>query len=223
MILISISNLSFSYSGHSHPVLSNISLDIRSGEVVILTGPSGSGKTTLLTLIGALRLSHQGRVSVLNQVLSTPRSCDQIRPYIGYIFQHHNLIDALTCVQNVSLALELLPSYSDQERIEMSKACLNSVGLLKYSDVYPKTLSGGQRQRVAIARALVREPDLVLADEPTASLDFEAARQVMNQFQERAKTKMMTTVLITHDYRLMPYASRVIHLEDGQLKEEKAL
>ena len=223
MSLISISNLSFSYSGQSHPVLSNISLDIHSGEVVILTGPSGSGKTTLLTLIGALRLSHQGRVSVLNQVLSTPRSCDQLRPHIGYIFQHHNLIDALTCVQNVSLALELLPSYSDQERIEMSKACLHSLGLLNYSDVYPKTLSGGQRQRVAIARALVRQPDLVLADEPTASLDFEAARQVMNQFQERAKTKMMTTVLITHDYRLMSYASRVIHLEDGQLKEPKSL
>ncbi len=220
MSAVSIHNLFFSYSAHSRPVLSQISLHINAGEVVILTGPSGSGKTTLLTIIGALRFSAQGKVVVLDHLLNTQRSCNQLRPHIGYIFQHHNLIDALTAVENVSLALELThSSYSERERLETSQQRLSSLGLSKYSEVYPRALSGGQRQRVAIARALVRDPALILADEPTASLDFESALQVMNQFQERAKKKNMTALLITHDYRLMPYATRVIHLEDGQLKE----
>jgi putative ABC transport system ATP-binding protein len=200
-------------------VLSDISVEIRAGEIVILTGPSGSGKTTLLTLIGALRSAQDGGVKVLGKELrgASSRTLTHVRREIGYIFQLHNLLDCLTTTQNVQMALQLRSGLSRREMREKAVAMLESVGLGDYVDQPPRRLSGGQKQRVAIARALVREPRLILADEPTASLDKKSGRDVVELMQRLAKEHSVTVVLVTHDNRILDIADRIIHLEDGKL------
>ena len=225
--VIHISKLYFGYAD-ARPILNDIHLDFLPGEIVIITGPSGSGKTTLLTLIGALRLAKIGTITVMNRSLSDAvdgqkslikasqvlKNSMELRKNIGFIFQNHNLLKALTAQSNVEMALELdhLP---EDERAQRSQNLLKRLGLGAHFQSYPAQLSGGQRQRVAIARALVRSPSLVLADEPTASLDFLSATEVMTCFKEAASTWGTTTIMVTHDQRLMPLAHRVIVLEDG--------
>lgn len=153
-------------------ILFGLSATVRAGEIVILTGPSGSGKTTALTLIGALRSVQGGSLEVLGHQLAGAgkRGLVEVRRQIGYIFQHHNLLDALTAGQNVEIALQVHPGIAARERRRRAAAMLEAVGLAEHVDAHPDRLSGGQKQRVAIARALVGQPNLVLADEPTASL-----------------------------------------------------
>jgi putative ABC transport system ATP-binding protein len=200
-------------------ILFDINLSINPGEIVILTGPSGSGKTTLLTLIGALRSVQEGSLKVLARELfrASDRQLLQVRRHLGYIFQNHNLIPFLTAYQNVEMSLQLNPRYSPAERRRKAEAILEVVGLKKQLDYYPDKLSGGQKQRVAIARALVTQPKIVLADEPTASLDKNSGRAVVEIIQQLAKHQGCSILLVTHDNRILDIADRLIHMEDGRL------
>jgi putative ABC transport system ATP-binding protein len=201
------------------PVLINVNLEIKAGEIVILTGPSGSGKTTLLSLMGGLRSAQEGSLKILGQELcgASEKDLVKIRSQIGYIFQAHNLLDCLTAQENVRMSLRLHPQISPEERTERSVAMLESVGLGQRIDYYPSNLSGGQKQRVAIARALVSQPRLVLADEPTAALDSKSGRDVVEILRQLAREQSCTILLVTHDNRILDIADRILHMEDGQL------
>ena len=207
------------------PVLFDVDLDICAGEIVLLTGPSGSGKTTLLTLIAGLRSMQDGSVNVLGQELfgASKRQLVQVRNQIGFIFQAHNLLACLTAQQNVGMSLRLHPELSLEDRVDRSKAILESVGMADRVDYYPDSLSGGQKQRVAIARALVSEPKIVLADEPTAALDSKSGRDVVEIMQRLAKQQGCTILLVTHDTRILDIADRIVHMEDGRLARDTAL
>jgi putative ABC transport system ATP-binding protein len=200
-------------------ILFEISAEIRSGEIVILTGPSGSGKTTLLTLIGALRSTQDGSLRVLGHELrgADERGLIRVRKNIGYVFQSHNLIDALTAAQNVEMSLKHEAGASPVEKRRRIRDVLESVGLGDHLEHYPSQLSGGERQRVAIARALVGRPKIVLADEPTASLDKKSGRDVVERLQALAKEQGVTVLLVTHDSRILDVADRIAALEDGRL------
>ena len=199
-------------------ILYDISEAVWPGEIVILTGPSGSGKTTLLTLIGALRAAQEGSLNVLGRELlsATEATLTEVRQGIGYIFQAHNLLDALTATQNVQMAL-LDTSVPPEQAKQRSRDMLDAVGLGDRLDHYPGQLSGGQKQRVAIARALGAAPRLILADEPTASLDKKSGRDVVEIMQSLTKQEGCAVVLVTHDNRILDIADRIVHLEDGHL------
>ena len=220
--IIKVESLDFSYgSGElKNQVLKKVGLIIDAGEIVIMTGPSGSGKTTLLTIIGGLRQAEIGSVSVLDKQLvsSIERTKVQIRQQIGYIFQQHNLLKSLTAVQNVSMALEMHRGLNEGERIERSIEMLSSVGLANRLHHKPDQLSGGQRQRVSIARALVGNPKIILADEPTASLDKQSGHDAVSILKKLARESGTTILLVTHDYRILDVADRIVELEDGIIK-----
>jgi putative ABC transport system ATP-binding protein len=200
-------------------VLFDNELEISRGEVVIMTGPSGSGKSTLLTLIGALRRMQEGSLQVLGQDLSRSSEAAQVelRKNIGFIFQQHNLFSSLTAIENVRMATALRPGSVK----EMNDRCLNILGKLGLSERInhlPAELSGGQKQRVAIARALVNQPALVLADEPTASLDAESGQTVLEHLRNMADGPERTTVLlVTHDQRVIDHADRIVSLVGGRI------
>ncbi|MBD2363601.1 DevA family ABC transporter ATP-binding protein [Anabaena minutissima FACHB-250] len=203
-------------------ILFDINLSIRAREIVIMTGPSGSGKTTLLTLIGGLRSVQEGSLKFLGQELreASNEELVQIRRYIGYIFQAHNLLNFLTARQNVQMSLELHKNISNSEARSQSEAMLNAVKLGNRVDYYPSDLSGGQKQRVAIARALVSHPKLVLADEPTAALDSKTGRDVVTLMQKLAYEQNCSILMVTHDNRILDIADRIIHMEDGRLIQQ---
>jgi putative ABC transport system ATP-binding protein len=203
------------------PVLSDLSLAVDAGEIVLLTGPSGSGKTTLLTLVGALRAVQEGSCRVLGTELAGAGEGARValRKRIGFIFQHHNLLGFLTARQNVAMALEVDPTIPEQVRLARADAALDAVGLAEKRNAYPATLSGGQRQRVAIARALVHEPGVVLADEPTAALDGRTGGEAMRLLRRLAKERGRTILLVTHDPRILDIADRVVAMEDGRTVE----
>jgi putative ABC transport system ATP-binding protein len=200
-------------------VLFNINLEINAGEIVIMTGPSGSGKTTLLTLVGGLRSAQSGSLRILGKELcdASSKQLTQARRNNGYIFQAHNLHGSLTAIQNVRMGLEVQGKISPQEMLKRSQHILEEVGLGDRLHYYPDNLSGGQKQRVAIARALVSQPKIVLADEPTAALDKQSGRDVVELMQKLAKEQNCTILLVTHDNRILDIADRIIYMEDGHL------
>ena len=200
-------------------ILFDVSATIPSGEIIIVTGPSGSGKTTLLTLIGALRAAQSGSVRVLGQELNGANAgtLERVRRRIGFIFQQHNLLAALTATENVELGLRATGRFPRGELRRRARSMLEAVGLGAHVDKRAHELSGGQRQRVAIARALVGDPAIVLADEPTASLDRVSGREVVDRMQALAKDQGATILLVTHDNRILDVADRILHLEDGRI------
>jgi len=204
------------------PVLRDVALQVAVGEVLLLTGPSGSGKTTLLTLIGALRALQEGSCTVLGQELlgASERARVSLRQRIGFIFQNHNLLGALTARQNVAMALEVAPRLSEADRLARAGEMLAAVGLAEHADRLPSKLSGGQRQRVAIARALVGDPGLVLADEPTAALDKVSGAEVAHLLRDLAKSRGVPILMVTHDPRILDIADRVVTMEDGRIVEK---
>jgi putative ABC transport system ATP-binding protein len=217
---ISIQNLDYYYGQGQlkKQVLSDINLDIQSGEIVLMTGPSGSGKTTLLSLIGCLRSTQSGTLNILGQELSNASKTQlvQARQQLGYIFQAHNLLECLTVRENVMMPLELTETpYTTASAL--AEQILTAVGLEHRIDYYPEDLSGGQKQRVAIARALVSTPKILLADEPTAALDKKSGRDVVELMQTLAKEQGCTILLVTHDNRILDIADRIVELEDGKL------
>lgn len=199
-------------------------LEVRRGEIVIMTGPSGSGKTTLLTLIGTLRTVQEGSLRVLgNELFGADRDLIvRMRRELGFIFQAHNLFESLTAFQNVNMAAELvgLDSRIADGRI---KSLLTRLGLGHRIHYKPKSLSGGQKQRVAIARGLVHKPKLILADEPTAALDEKSGREVVTLFQELARDEGCTIIMVTHDNRILDVADRIVNMVDGRIKSDVAV
>jgi putative ABC transport system ATP-binding protein len=200
-------------------VLFDMSLQIEPQEIVILTGPSGAGKTTLLTLIGGLRSVQDGSLRLLGQELrdASNQKLVQIRREIGYIFQSHNLLSFLTARQNVQMALEASEHFTDAAAKVQSEAILKAVGLGQHLNHHPHELSGGQKQRVAIARALVGRPRLILADEPTASLDSQTGREIIEIMSRLSKEHGCSILMVTHDNRILDIADRILRIEDGRL------
>ena len=200
-------------------ILDDVSTQVEAGEIVILTGPSGSGKTTLLTLIGALRATQEGSLRVLGHELrgASEATLVGVRRGIGFIFQLHNLLDALSVTQNVMMGLHGMPGLTQRAGRERALEMLTSVGLEARAEHYPSQLSGGQKQRVAIARALAARPRVILADEPTASLDKQSGRDVVTRIHDLAKREGTAVVLVTHDNRILDIADRIVHLEEGRL------
>lgn len=217
---IEINDVNYYYGNSSlkKQALFDINLSVNFGEIVILTGPSGSGKTTLLSLVGALRSTTYGSMKVLGTELTKTNERERIiiRQKIGFIFQAHNLFESLTACQNVRTALELhnFPSYKIQKRAENM---LKLVGLANRINYKPEALSGGQKQRVAIARALSTNPQLILADEPTAALDKESAQTVINLMKDMVKNHEKCLLMVTHDNRIFDIADKIIHMVDGKI------
>ena len=203
-------------------VLQGVNLTVAAGEVVLLTGPSGCGKTTLLTLVGALRSVQEGSVQVLGQELAgaSRRDRQRLRRSIGMIFQGHNLLRCLTAEQNVQMGSDLLPGLSYRARRDQSREWLRAVGLGDELNKLPHDLSGGQKQRVAIARALAAHPRLLLADEPTAALDSQTGREVVELLRRLARDQGCAVLMVTHDPRILDIADRLVRMEDGRLFED---
>jgi putative ABC transport system ATP-binding protein len=220
--VIDVEHLNFSFGSGvlTQPVLKDVTISIEKGEIVLITGPSGSGKTTFLTIIGGLRQAFHGSVKVLDQqfINSSEQIKVKARQQIGYIFQQHNLLKSLTALQNVSMTLEINAALTERQRRERAAEMLIAVGLGDRLDYKPDQLSGGQRQRVSIARALVGQPKIILADEPTASLDKQSGHEAVNLLKQLAKESQTTILLVTHDYRILDIADRVVELEDGVIK-----
>jgi putative ABC transport system ATP-binding protein len=203
------------------PVLRGVSLAIRRGEVVALEGPSGSGKTTLLFVLGCLLTPTTGRV-IVDGLGVDPARPDRLplfrRRSIGFVFQRDHLFGALTAVENVEYALNLRGQQGGAARCEAERL-LDAVGLVDRRDALPRDLSGGQRQRVAIARALVGSPPILLADEPTASLDSRLGALVLDLFRSLAKREGRAVLIVTHDPNVRAIADRVLSIRDGLLAE----
>ena len=223
-VSISVQDVSYFYGKGAleKQILFGVSDEVRQGEILILTGPSGSGKTTLLTLMGALRSAQSGSIQILGVELkgAKEKTLVGVRRQIGYIFQSHNLLPALSVEQNVRMSVQLgelqkLPRSEQHDRIV---EVLARVGMADHIEKRVDQLSGGQRQRVAIARALVNRPKIILADEPTASLDKQSGRDVVDLIQQLACEEGASVVLVTHDNRILDVADRILHLEDGRVR-----
>ncbi len=201
-------------------VLHGINLDLNEGEIVIIMGPSGSGKSTLLKLIGAQLTLQKGSIRVGDERLdgASAERLMKIRRNMGFIFQSHHLLDSIKVVQNVQLPLAFDEQATAKSSRERAMEALKTVGIHEHAEKYPSHLSGGQRQRVAIARALIRSPRIVLADEPTASLDQKSGREIVEIIRRMAKDMGVTVVLVTHDNRILDIADRIVHLVDGKLE-----
>jgi len=201
----------------------DINLDIARGSLTVLMGPSGSGKTTLLTLIGCLREVKDGHVQVLNNDLNGASEAVlvDLRRRLGFIFQAHNLHESLTATQNVLMGLQVHGSGNAVKQRKAAHHILDLLGLADRRNYLPGNLSGGQKQRVAVARALVSNPEIILADEPTAALDKESGHTVVQMLKSLGKIRGTTTVMVTHDPRILEMADRIITLEDGRIVMDK--
>ncbi|GAB1544181.1 ABC transporter ATP-binding protein [Scytonema sp. NUACC21] len=202
-------------------ILKGINWEIRKGDIEILMGPSGSGKTTLLSILAGLLTPTSGSVYLLGQDI-TRMSRTQLsrfrRQNIGFIFQDFNLFPALTALENVEVSLNVKGVRGRQAR-KQAQAMLEQVGLGDKGKQLPRDLSGGQKQRVAIARALTTNPQLIMADEPTAALDSQSGHLVMELLRGLAKEQGCTVLIVTHDPRILDLADGIAHIEDGYLKQ----
>ncbi len=201
----------------------DLNLTIKRGTLTILMGPSGSGKTTVLTLMGCLREVQEGRVGLLGHELHGAPEAElvQLRRRLGFIFQAHNLHESLTAVQNVLMGLQVHgPGNADRQQAAATHM-LGLLGLAERLDYLPANLSGGQKQRVAVARALVSNPEVIFADEPTAALDKDSGRVVVEMLKTLGQRRGVTTVMVTHDNRIMDLADRIITLEEGRVVEDR--
>lgn len=206
------------------PALRGVDLTVDQGEFTTVFGPSGSGKTTLLNLVGCLDKPTEGEIFFDGQELGdlTKKDLAMIRRNnIGFVFQSYNLIPVLTAYENVEFAIRLVDGKSEKELKQKVMDILKAVGLEGLEDRRPNELSGGQKQRVAIARALVKEPKLVLADEPTANLDSKTSTEVLEVMVDMNKKLGTTFIFSTHDPQVMEYARRLIEIKDGQVSKEK--
>ncbi|MCB8840616.1 ATP-binding cassette domain-containing protein [Aurantimonas sp. VKM B-3413] len=203
--------------------LFDITLTLAHGSFTALMGPSGSGKTTLLTLIGCLRVVQNGSVRLLGRELhgATEADLTVLRQRLGFIFQAHNLHESLTAMQNVIMGVQVRAGMSDALAQQAAARALGLVGLSDRLDYLPANLSGGQKQRVAVARALAGNPAMILADEPTAALDKDSAADVVDLLKRLGAERGTTTLLVTHDPRILDRADRILTLEDGRIVSTK--
>ena len=210
---------SFSLDGGTINAVDRVSFQVRFGEFVALVGPSGSGKTTMLSILAALLSPTSGQVLIDGQDLAKMPEKDRVklrREKIGFTFQANNLIPYLSARENVEFMLRLNNRLDHASRIR-SDELLSRLGLAERLHNLPAQMSGGQQQRVAIARALIHNPALVLADEPTASLDTERAFQVVETFANLIHENGRAGIIVTHDLRMCQYVDRVLQMQDGKL------
>ena len=215
----------FPIGGDFFTALKDVSLTFAKGEFTGLVGPSGSGKTTLLNIIGGLDSPTEGTVSVLGKALDNTSHGERAllrRKHMGFIFQSYNLLPVYTVFENVELPL-ILNKVDEKEREKMVKEAVEWVGLSDKLKSRPAMLSGGECQRTAIARAIVHQPALVLADEPTANLDAENSHHIMKILVNLNKEMDTSFIFATHDEKIMAYLRRIIHLDDGQITEDKEI
>lgn len=204
-------------------VLHGVDLRVRRGECVFLAGPSGSGKTTLLSILGGVLSAEEGCVCLFGEDLERLTERERLamrRDRIGFVFQRFHLIRGLNAVDNVGIPL-VLQGVSWPEARRQALTMLESVGMAEHAQAHPARLSGGQCQRIALARAVVGQPDLVLADEPTAALDAENGRDVMELLRRLTVQEGKAAVVVTHDPRIFRYADRIVRLDDGRIVAEE--
>jgi putative ABC transport system ATP-binding protein len=201
------------------PALRGVDLRVARGDCVFLAGPSGSGKTTLLSILGCVLSPDAGELEILGENVSrfTPSQQARFRrERIGFVFQRFHLFEALTAIENVAVPLKLL-GWAGRQASERSRELLEVVGLEGKAASRVTQLSTGQRQRVAFARALAGRPEIILADEPTASLDGAAGANAMRMLKDLCREFRTTVLVVTHDERIFPLANRILYLSDGQL------
>jgi putative ABC transport system ATP-binding protein len=199
-----------------------VEMRVDQGECVFLAGPSGSGKSTLLSILGCILTPDRGTVRIQEEDVASMGSLQRTllrRERIGFVFQRFQLIRGLSVFDNVQVPLTLAGKTTRQSR-ERVLHLLDAVGLSEKASAKPQNLSGGQCQRVALARALATNPDLILADEPTASLDAGTGHQVMELLRTLIAQERKTAIVVTHDQRIFSYADRICHLENGRIQEE---
>ena len=217
-VLLRLEKVCRRFSAGTVPVeaVRNVDLEIYRGEFLVVVGPSGSGKSTLLHLMGGIDRPTSGRIFFGAQELTALSARDLTwyrRRHVGVVFQFFNLVANLTARENIQLAAELVPNPRDPEEV------LRWVGLEDRADHFPSQLSGGEQQRVAVARALVKDPDLLLCDEPTGSLDFAAGKQVLKVLSDLNRLLGKTVVLITHNTALMALGNRIVRMRSGEVVE----
>jgi len=202
----------------------DVTMTVRRGSLTVLMGPSGSGKTTLLTLMGCLRDVQDGSVRLLGHELhGVGRATNEaLRRRLGFIFQAHNLHASLTALQNVLMGVQVHGPVDPAEQARAARHVLTLVGLADRMDYLPANLSGGQKQRVAVARALVGNPVLRIADEPTAALDRDSGANVVTMLKRLGQARGTTTVMVTHDNRILEMADRIVTLQDGGIVGDTA-
>jgi putative ABC transport system ATP-binding protein len=203
--------------------LKGVTLSLNGGELTLLMGPSGSGKTTLLSILGCMLTPTDGTVRICGRSTAGlgPEEMAQLRrQHVGFVFQSFHLFPTLSAADNVRLALDVRGDPARAARAK-SKEALGRVGLANKAKALPRVLSGGEQQRVAIARAIVGSPSVILADEPTAALDGENGRAIMKILAEIASEPARAVLIVTHDPRLLPFADRIVHIEDGRITGEE--
>ena len=203
--------------------LKGASLSLAGGELTLLMGPSGSGKTTLLSVLGCMLTATAGTVHVNNRSTAGARPGDLAklrRDHVGFVFQSYHLFPTLSALDNVRLVLDVRGERS-QRAIARAKAVLVTVGLSHKEKAFPRELSGGEQQRVAIARAIAGDASAILADEPTGALDSENGRVVMTILARIAKDPSRAVLVVTHDPRVVPFADRIVHIEDGYILDDE--
>jgi putative ABC transport system ATP-binding protein len=216
-------DMAFGSNGLMNQVLFGIDLDVKLGELTMLIGPSGCGKTTLLSILSGTLRPTGGRVEVMGEPMTEMRDADKVRlrrRRIGFIFQQYNLLPALTAAENAAMAL-VTGGMKLGAAAARARAVLETLGMGDHADKLPRQLSGGQQQRVAIARAIVHEPDLIVCDEPTAALDADSGRQVMDLLKSAAAAPSRAVLVVTHDNRIFHYADRIVAMEDGRIVEDR--
>ena len=215
--IIEIKNLKKSYEDGHIKALNGIDLTIEEGEFVSIIGPSGSGKSTLLNMLGALDLPDSGSINVAGYDLLSNTKLNEFRgDKLGFIFQLHNLIPNISVVENVEIPM-FTKEWSSKQMRERALNLLDIVGLKDKAKQMPNKLSGGERQRVAIARALANEPSIILADEPTGSLDSKTSNKILKQLTKLHKEENVTLIVVTHDMNVAKLADRVIEVLDGKI------
>jgi putative ABC transport system ATP-binding protein len=203
--------------------LKGINLSLAGGELTLLMGPSGSGKTTLLSVLGCMLSPTSGSVNIRGRAVTglDAEALAQVRrENIGFVFQSYHLFPTLTAAENVRLSLDVRGDRCLDARAK-AKAALATVGLGHKAGAFPRALSGGEQQRVAVARAIVGNPSLLLADEPTAALDSENGQAVMTVLAELAKDPSRAMFIVTHDPRIVPFADRILRIEDGRIVDDQ--
>jgi putative ABC transport system ATP-binding protein len=222
--VIEVEKLHKYYDGGLIEALKGISLSFLEGEVCAIMGPSGCGKSTLLNLIGALDCPTKGRVVVAGKVLGKPASLFRYRSrQVGFIFQFHNLIPSLTLLENIELPAFAGGRLQAVQGRKQALALLDEVGLAAKADCRPTAVAGGERQRAAVARALVNRPRILLADEPTGSVDSETAVMIMQAILERCQKNGMTALIATHNPEIAAQCDRVVTLRDGRVRGDSVV
>jgi len=203
--------------------LKGIDLALMPGELTLLMGPSGSGKTTLLSVLGCILTPTMGSITIAGRAtrdLDQEERAEVRRSHIGFVFQTYNLFPTLTAKENVQLVLDIRGTRADKAQ-RIAANALAAVGIADKAASFPRDMSGGEQQRVAIARALAGSPSVILADEPTAALDGCTGRSVMSLLAGIAKERQSAVLAVTHDPRTIPFADRIVHIDDGCIVSEE--